>query len=99
MRKLVAAALLLIAVSANAAETVQGKIACLSEQWLNDMFDFSAANDTASIQAYLDGNRCVSLKGGLKVTIHEWPGMIGGHWVVSIQGIRLYVQKAGITDY
>ena len=94
--------LLLLSITAQpaiAAQTVQGKIACLTKQWFEDFAKFAAADDMGSIQAYLDSNKCMQMKGGLKVTVLEYPGMLSGQWHVSFNGTKFWVQRDGIrTD-
>lgn len=84
---------------AHSAETVGGKVACLSSEWLDDFVKFAVADDMASIQAYMDQQKCMVINDGLKVTVLEYPGMLGGQWLVSFRGTKFYVQREGIRDY
>ena len=83
---------------ANAAETVDGKFACRTEQWFQDFMKFAAANDTGSLQAYLDSRKCMEINGGLTVTVLEYPGMLSGQWLVSYKGEKFYIQRDGVKD-
>lgn len=68
--------------------TVGGQIACLSEEWLDDMFSFVAAKDMGSFEAYIDSQRCLILKAGLPLTITDFGFTV--HEIV-ISGIKLWV--------
>lgn len=58
--------------------TKSGYIACTTEQHLDDVMSFAVNNDTASVNAYISSYKCVSLRGGLNVTIMDttWTGKI-----------------------
>lgn len=92
-----AAALLAASASAMSAETVDGKIACMTQAWFDDFQKFATAGDMASVQAYLDSNKCLQMKGGLKVTVIEYPGMLSGQWVVAHKGQKFVAQREGIS--
>lgn len=97
MKRIILAALLISAsIPAVAAETVGGKLACLNAGWYDDFVKFAAAKDEASMEAYFESRKCLQVKGGLKVTVIEYPGMLGGQWVVAFQGQKFVVQREGI---
>lgn len=98
-RTIIALTLSAFAVTANAAETVGGKLGCLTGQYLEDLYSFKAAGDMDSFQAYLDAKKCFTLKDGIKVTVKDAPGLLGGHWKVIIHGISVHVQREGIRDF
>ncbi|MFL1405401.1 hypothetical protein ACJO2E_08670 [Marinobacter sp. M1N3S26] len=85
--------------TASAAETVGGKIACITKAWYDDFVKFAAADDLESIEVYMEQKRCFQLKDGMTVTIMEYPGMLGGVWEVAYRGQKFYVQREGIRDY
>lgn len=75
-----------------------GHIACLTKEWLDDVISFVVAKDTGSFQAYIDTQKCVILKGGLRVTVTESPGMFGGTTGFVFQGIKLWTVREAF-DY
>ncbi len=81
---------------AQGAETVGGKFGCLTKGWYEDFIKFAAADDLGSLQAYLDSSKCFELKDGIKVTVIEYPGMLGGVWEVAYNGQKFFVQREGI---
>lgn len=93
------AAFLLLPAVAIGAETVQGKIACLTRENFEDFVKFAAAQDMESIEAYMSSGRCFQLKDGIKVTVIEYPGILGGIWEVAYNGQKFFVQREGITNY
>lgn len=76
-----------------AATTVEGYVACLTEEWLDDIVSFSVAKDHGSIQAYLDQDKCVILRGGLRVTITD-AGFTKHEF--SYMGLKLYTVREGL---
>jgi hypothetical protein len=95
-RIVLAAAILATSVSVGAAETVEDKIACMKQEWFDEFVKFSAADDMASVQAYLDSRKCLQMKGGLKVTVIEYPGTLSGQWLVAHKGQKFVAQREGI---
>lgn len=77
--------------------TNDGYVACLSEALLDDVTKFVTANDKASLQAYLDSKKCIIIKGGLKVTVTESPGMFGGKTGFVFQGLKLWTYREAIN--
>jgi len=75
-----------------------GHTACLKKEWLNDIMSFSIAKDYDSLQAYLDSQKCIVLKKGLRVTITESPGMLGGTTGFVFKGIKLWTVREAF-DY
>lgn len=73
--------LALLAVSSTAlaspAITKDGEVACLTKEWYEDMISFSIADDIESIETYVELKRCMLMKGGLRVTVTDSPGMLG----------------------
>lgn len=96
-KTMIAVAFAAFSLPASAARTVEGKIACQSEQWYNDFFEFAASGDNQSMIAYVKSQKCFPLKGGMTATVHSGPGLLGGHWEVTVKGVRLHVQLEGIS--
>lgn len=76
--------------------TKGGHVACLTEEWLDDVISFVASDDLDSLQAYLDSNKCVVLKKGLRVTVTEPPSMFGGTAVFVFQGTKLWTIREAL---
>jgi hypothetical protein len=76
--------------------TKDGHVACAQEQWLKDMVSFVSAGDKDSFSAYLSQNRCLVMKGGLRVTVTDSPGMFGGRTGFVFQGTKLWTVREGI---
>jgi hypothetical protein len=76
--------------------TKGGHVACLRKEWLNDVISFVVAKDMASFQAYLDSNKCIILKKGLRVTVTESPGMFGGTTGFVAQGIKFWTVREAL---
>jgi hypothetical protein len=58
--------------------TKGGYVACMKEQWLDDMLQFSLTNDQESYGAYIKDKKCLILEDGLQITVTDWPGLLGG---------------------
>ncbi len=56
-------------VHAQTGTTKAGYLACISEEYLDDILAFKRAGDRASGESYVIANKCVSPQKGLKVTI------------------------------
>jgi len=76
--------------------TKSGYAACVSEEYLDDFISFAVAKDYGSIQAYLDTQKCIELKQGLRVTVTDSPGMFGGKTGFVIKGIKLWTVREGL---
>jgi hypothetical protein len=81
------------------ANTTKDCTACLTEQFLDDMIDFSISKDYQSITTYLNSQKCIRLKQGVKVTITKSPGMFGGKVGFIVNGVRLWTIREGLTNY
>ena len=86
------------AIALGSATTEGGHIACVKKEWFADIMKFIVAEDKASVQAYLDANKCIILKKGLKVTITESPGAFGTKVGFAISGIKLWSVREAL-DY
>jgi hypothetical protein len=75
-----------------------GHTACLKKEWLDDIISFVVAKDMDSFQAYLDSQKCIVLKEGLRVTITESPGFLGGTTGFVFRGIKLWTVREAF-DY
>lgn len=80
------------------AVTEGGHTACVKEQWFDDVMKFIVAGDKASFQAYLDSNKCVILKKGLKVTVTDSPGVFGTRVEFVYSGIKFWTVREAL-DY
>jgi len=76
--------------------TTGGHAVCLKKEWLDDVTSFVVAKDIDSFQAYLDSNKCIILKKGLRVTITESPGMFGGTAGFVFKGIKMWTYREGL---
>ena len=70
--------------------TNRGYVACYQENWLDDVTQFSIQKDTASYQAYLSSGKCFLLRAGLRVTVVDFPGLLGGKTGFFYQGQKLW---------
>ena len=86
------------AASAQTAVTKEGYAACFSREWLDSFLTFVNAGDTGSMQAYLDQQRCISLRAGVTVTITDSPGVFGGVVGFTFQGVELFAPREAL-DY
>lgn len=86
------------ATALGSATTEGGHIACVKKEWFEDIMSFIVAEDKSSVQAYLDANKCIILKKGLKVTITESPGVFGTKVGFVISGIKLWSVREAL-DY
>ncbi len=77
--------------------TVEGGTACRSKELLNDFKQFAFNDDFASMQSYLQRQLCLILKGDLKVTPIDYPGMFTGDWVFVYNGIKFWANRPGLT--
>lgn len=97
--------LVLLLVSTVAAEgavagdlVTEGKFyACLSAQWLEDFTSSAVRQDSASIMAYLESDRCLVLKPNLPVTVMDEPALPVARIAFTIQGIRFYAPSEEIV--
>lgn len=76
--------------------TKGGHVACIKEQWLNNMVAFVASGDRASFAAYIEQKRCVVMKSGLKVTVTDGPGMFGGKAGFIFRGTKFWTVREAI---
>lgn len=95
VRICLALVLLSLASVGNAAQAVTtgGYLACLSEQWLDDIITFAVSKDTASVNAYMESGKCIVVKAGLKVTLTD------AGWTVHefvFQGVRFWTPVEGL---
>ena len=87
-----------LAVNINSAETIERHFACLTEEWLNDMYAFVAAEDWASVQAYLDSEKCLPMMGGLAVTVTQ-VRPVSGYREFSLQeGLKFWTIREGLSE-
>ncbi len=95
------AVLLVVSTSAYAmrATTTDRCVACLTEQYLDDMTSFSIAGDKASFGAYIQTRKCFLLKTGIDVTVTKMPGMFGGKAEAVYKGVKFWTYREGLTNY
>ena len=61
------------------------------------MTKFIIAEDYESINAYVSSKKCLSIKGGLTVTILESLGMSGGKTSFIYKGIKYWTYRKAIN--
>jgi len=71
--------------------------ACLSEQWLEDFTSSAVRNDSASIDGYLAGDKCLVLKPNLAVTVIDEPALSETRIAFTIRGIQFYAPSEEIV--
>lgn len=76
--------------------TQSNAIACMSEEALDDMIRFVAANDKTSFQSYIDRQKCIICKEGLEVTVIEYPSMFGGKAQFAYKGFKFWTTREGL---
>lgn len=84
-------------VAAVAIETNENYVACRSEHDLDLVVRAASSGDKASFSSLVDNRRCLIMKGGIKVTITEWPGMFGKKVQFMINGTTFWTPRAGIN--
>jgi hypothetical protein len=65
-----------IEVEAFGVATKGGYFACLKKEWLIDMLRFKESKRASDFQSYLDSNKCIILRKGIKVVISEFPSIM-----------------------
>lgn len=95
MKKLIILACLLLPAlaSASPATTTPSTLACTTKAYYSNAIDFIIAKDMGSLEAYINQNKCIVLKGGLRVTITD-AGFMTHEFV--IQGITLYTASENL---
>jgi len=78
--------------------TTDDCVACLTEEWLEDIMSAVSAKDMKSITAYVKSGKCIKLKEGIEVTITKWPGMFGSTQQIMFEGTKLWVNREGTTE-
>jgi len=98
MRKLIWLALLLpiICWAEVSAISVKKLPACLSEEWIDDMMGFAQVRDYKSWDSYLEMNRCVILRLGLKVTVTN-AGLIKHEFVY--EGLKMWTPREALRGF
>jgi hypothetical protein len=72
---------------AQSATTKANYFACTTEEYLDDIMSFLIAKDMDSADAYINSNKCVILKAGLKTSITD------GGWTrsqFSFRGLKMW---------
>jgi len=77
--------------------TNEGYVACIKEEWLDDMTAFVNQGDKDSFKTYIELKRCVIMNGNLRVTVTDWPGMFGGKTEFIYQGVKFWTYREGIN--
>ncbi len=57
--------------------TKEDHIACVKKKWIEDMQKFMETKNKEWFRNYINNRKCLFIKGGLKVTIIEPPGIFG----------------------
>lgn len=81
------------------ATTSNSSIACFTELALDDMTKFTVAGDRASFDAYVTQGKCIVMKGGVDVTVMEYPGLLGGTAGFVYRGVKMWTTREGLTNY
>lgn len=76
--------------------TKAGYVACFKKEWLKHMSQFSVSNDKASFEAYITSQKCFIMKGGLPVTIIDYPGIFGTTVGIIYHGTQLWTVMEAI---
>lgn len=76
--------------------TAGGHVACISERWLDDMIQFVISKDQDSVAAYVEQTKCIILKPGIRVSVTDSPGMLGGKVEFVAKGVRLWSAREAI---
>ena len=79
-----------------ATRTKENNLACKTEQWLKDVLDFYAANDTGSFEAYFSSGKCIVMKGDQTVTVLDTTGFLGSRVQFAYKGVKLWTTRSGI---
>ncbi len=79
------------------ATTNANYVVCRSKQWLDDVIQFAISKDNASTQAYLNTQKCVMMKAGLRVTVTESPSMFGGTAQFVFQGVKFWTVREALN--
>jgi hypothetical protein len=96
MKSLLPLTLLAFTLPAMAAKTADGYVACTTEAYLNQAVRAAGAKDFHSFDALVDNRRCTLLRGGLPVTVLQYPGMFEGHSQFLLGGRELWTVRKGI---
>lgn len=74
--------------------------ACRSDEWLSDLTAFVGSGDRDSFARYIEMDRCVVLREGLRATIIDGPGVFGSRVTFVVNGIKLWApREALIYDF
>jgi hypothetical protein len=76
--------------------TIGGNIACISEQYLDDMTQFYLNKDKGSFQAYIDGGKCVVMKENLPITVMGRSGFMWSKTEFVFKGVRFWSASEAI---
>ena len=85
------------AVMPSASTTKAGHIACTSKENLDLLIRASNAKDSGTVEAFFRNQRCIFLKGGLTVTVVDWPGLFGGTTSFLVNGFKLWTVREAIN--
>jgi len=76
----------------------EGKFySCLRAQWLEDFTSSAVRQDSESVMAYLESDKCLVLKPNLLVTVMDEPALPIARVAFTIQGIRFYAPSDEIV--
>jgi hypothetical protein len=79
------------------ATTNPGYVACRTESQLDEFISFVVAKDQGSMNAYLNNRKCVSMKAGLKVTVTDSPGFLGGKAGFVFRGVKMWTVREALN--
>jgi len=81
------------------ATTVKNMCACFTRGDVEDMMSFVASDDRASFAAYMIAGKCITLRGGIDVTVTKSPGVFGAYSEFVFQGLKMWTVREGLENY
>ena len=69
----------------------------MKKEWLDDMIKFVVAKDKDSFAAYIACKKCIIMKGDMKVTVTDWPGVFGSTTGFIFKGTKFWTVREGIN--
>lgn len=76
--------------------TKEDHIACVKKKWIKDMQKFMETKNKQRFRNYINNQKCLFVKGGLKVTITEYPGIFGRFVGFEYNGKKFWAFKDSI---
>lgn len=79
------------------ATTVENICACHNRGDVEDMVRFANAGDEDSFGAYVRAGKCITMRGGIDVTVTETT--FGGYSEFVFRGLKLWTIRHGLENY